>query len=171
MASGTIAYDWTKPEAEIVIDMIRADNQNRPLELAWITIDPPETLIPTVDETYNARILVSATPAAPFVGSQYHRYHRVDIQDFVYDDITNLVFIFEETLDLATFLTTLSDRLGAYLTSDSVEFTYPTEAGIYTVRMRDSSLCYYGELDVEFKWLQIPLPELIDIQDLPGFIP
>lgn len=169
MSSGTIEYDWTQPEEKILVDMIRADNNNRPLTTDMITFGPPVQLVPTTDATWNTSVLVSATPVAPFRGSQTHRYHRVPIQNFVYENTTDLVFVLQEYPTLEAFVEEVSRRIEVNLTLDKVVFDYPTSAGTYTLTIAQHSLCYYGSIDVTFVDAITPLPEVVANNDLLGF--
>lgn len=169
MSSGAIIYDWTQPEEKILVDMIRADNYDRPLTTAMLSFGQPEPLTPTEALTYNTRVLLSATVAAPFTGSQYHRYHRVDINNFVYPEVTNLHFIIQNYESVEEIVAELSIRLGVYLTSDKVIMQMPDAPGTYIVTVADHSLCYYGSLSLEFSELQYPLEEVIPAPNLAGF--
>lgn len=170
MSSGTIEYDWTQPEEKILVDMIRADNNGRPLTTDMITFGPPVQLVPTTDATWNTSVLVSATPVAPFRGSQTHRYHRVPIQNFVYGNVTDLVFIIQEYPTLEEFIDEVSRRIEVYLTVDKVVFDYPTEPGTYALTISETSLCYYGSINVTFIDETTPLPDAIVNDDLIGFL-
>lgn len=169
MSSGAIIYDWTQPEEKIIVDMIRADNYDRPLTVDMLTFGVPEPIVPTSALTYNTRVLLSATVAAPFTGSQYHRYHRVDINNFVYPGITNLNFLLEDYDSVEEIVAELSARLGVYLTTDTVELTMPTTAGTYIARIASRSLCYIGQLALEFSATQYALDDIIPENHLKGF--
>lgn len=169
MSSGTIEYDWTQTEEQILVDMIRADNQQRPLTTAMISFGTPEELIPVSNETYNAAVMVSATASAPFRGSQRHRYHRVPVSSFVYQNVTNLTFVIEDYEDPDVFAAELSNRLDIYLTADKLIYDYPTEVNSVPVTISDNSLCYYGTINVFFVNKIMYLDDVIVNQDLVGF--
>lgn len=169
MSSGTIEYDWTQPEEKILVDMIRADNDNRPLTTDMITFGLPVMLVPSTDATWNTSVVISATPVAPFRGSQLHRYHRVPIQNFVYENVTDLVFVIQEYPTLEAFIAEVSQRIEVHLTVDKVVFTYPTEPGTYSLTIAETSLCYYGSINITFIDETTPLDEAILNGELIGF--
>lgn len=169
MSSGAIVYDWTQPEEKIIVDMIRADNYDRPLTPAMLSFGLPEPISPTPGMTHNTRVMLSATPVAPFTGSQLHRYHRVDIGNFVFTGTTDLNFILQNYTTVEELVTELSTRLGVYLTADKVVFDLPQVAGTYNLVISDTSLCYYGEITLEFSDIQFPLDDVIPDPDLIGF--
>lgn len=169
MSSLTTPVNWHQSEAQILVDMLRVDNRNIPLSVDDVVFGLPEILTPTTTETWNTRILVSATPTAPFRGSGYHRYHRVPITDFVYPGITNLEFVIESYTTKAELVEALSTRLDIQLDPDVVDFTYPDEVGSYTLLINNASLCFTGMLELEFINRVYRLDELITATELSGF--
>lgn len=171
MSSGTIEYDWTQSEEQIIVDMIRADNEDKPLTTDMVIFGVPEELQPDVTETYNVMVSVTATPVAPFRGSQNHRYHRVDVTEFVHPTLTDLEFELTPSISKSAFVAELGDRLGVRFNPDRVIFTHPDGVGPHIVSMADTSLCYFGHLEVMFTGLveDVDLEEAIHTPELDGF--
>lgn len=168
MASGDISYDWTQSEEQILVDMIRADNPTN-LTLSMVSFGQPYPLTPTQERTHNTAVEVSATPTAPFTGSQIHRYHRVDIEDFVFDPVSVLSFYLDYVKDNDTLVGLLSERLGINLTIDKIVFDFPTAEGNYVLKIADHSLCYYGELELRFYNDILELSDVVINNNLVGF--
>lgn len=169
MSSGAIEYNWIQPEEKILVDMIRADNADRPLTTEMITFGLPTEIVPGVEETYNTSVEVLATPVAPFRGSQYHRYHRVLISDFVHPGVTSLTFILAQFTNLESFATELGSRLGVNLRASSIVFTLPLVEGTYYLNISPDSLCYIGSLPITFIHSTPDLEEAIYNPLLEGF--
>lgn len=172
MSSGTFLYDWTKPEEHILIDMIQADNPRVALDYTMMTFGKPEELI--IDEstgrTHNTKVLVSATATSKFYGDQFHYYHRVDINEFIYEGITNLNFNISEHGTLEHLVHALNERLGINLRPDMVVVDIPTHTdSALVVKIHDDSLCYYGELIIRYVGIHMELSDAITRVDLTGF--
>lgn len=170
MSSGIIEYDWTKPEPQILVDMIQADNTAVVISEDMLIFGIPETITPNAERSHNTKVLISATPAAPFYGSQNHYYHRVDINDFIFSGITNTLFYLVEHGTKETLAEELSERLGVYLTADKLDIEIPEEpTDNVVVRISDTSLCYFGEFTIRYEWYIPDLAVVIKKTDFEGF--
>lgn len=169
MSSGAINYDWTKTEPQILVDMLKADNKAVNLDEEMLSFGVPEAINLINGQTHNTKVLVTATPLAPFYGSQYHYYHRVDINEFVFPGITNLIFYIYEQGDKESLAAEINRRLGINISADKLDIEIPTSPTEEVDLIIKDSLCYMGELKLRYDFYVPELPHVIKKVDLDGF--
>lgn len=167
-------YDILKSGIENVLALVNADNAQE-FTLEQISIGAPAVF---VDETgvnpRNTQIVVSAQPGSGMVGSQTHRYTRLDLAGLPVAPI-------EIQLGEATTLADVkADVVGQLLVSDSeVEFTVAEipafEEGVtsqvLTLQAIDGSYGYMGAVEITVLAYEAPPVELSSVlpnQDLNG---
>lgn len=169
MSSATIEYNWLQDEEQIIVDMIRADNQNRPLVPDEVSFDLPSPITPTPTETYNTTVQVSAVPGARFKGSQLHYYHRVPLAGFVFEGSTDLTFILEDYPTRESVITEVGNRLGIKLKPEHAVFTYTGQPGEQTFSVHPDSLCYVGSITLTFRNAAVDLTTIMPNTAFTGF--
>jgi len=128
-----MATDYTRDEIDVVIDLIRRDNGNKPLSNMMVTFGNPNVFDPTEEIDRNTLVIGTAIPGFKYRNSQSFYYNRVPLTKFVDPGVTNLDFDPDDKLRVSDLLPELNERLNINLKAN---------------RIIDSALPVLGEDDV-----------------------
>lgn len=162
--------DFTKPQKEIVVDLINHTNESN-IAHVDINLDMPT---PTEDEQVSVEI--TPVPGSGYGGQVTVFYNRLDIQ--VFSDIVSpdgIVIPQGEAVTLVDLLPQINTQLGIALTANDVvdvpiegwDGTPASFLDLY-LDMAEHSLVYYGSLKVTIDDNDIPLSSVITNVVLEG---
>lgn len=113
--------DYTRGEINVVIDLIRQDNLNRPLSPGQVTFGSPSIFIPVTGVDRNTVVRATAIPGRGFRNSQTFYYNRVKLEDFVDGDLPDqLVYDIDGEATLSDLLPAINERYSINLTVDRI---------------------------------------------------
>lgn len=144
-------FDYTKPEHQVLIDLIRKDNAGKVLTINQVRFGTPTPHTPEAPILRNTMIVATAQPESRYSGSQAFYYDRVNISDFPRPFITSLTFQIEDEETTVDLIPKINERLGVNLSVESVivdELPEGSEANI-PFRIAPGSLVYLGQLGIK----------------------
>jgi hypothetical protein len=168
--------DYTRSEVDVLIDLIRNDNGNKPLSSAQVTFGTPTTFNPLPTVNRNTVIMATAIPGLGFRDSTSFYYNRVRLIDFIPPNAPSiLTFDKGEYTVLSDLLPELNERLNTNITADKIiEQTLPALSGddedfvSVDLVMRPNSVVYLGQLTLKVTRSLVDLATLITIPNLSG---
>lgn len=149
--------DYRRSQSEIVIDLIRQNNDNKELEIEWVDIGLPVVHVPTPDMPRDTSVTLISSPTSPMRGTKEYFYNRIDINAFLFDGLVlpehlQILIVGESrSIHLAT---ALSDILQITITPEMIVNTplplIPIDGTLipYTVQMKTTNLAIVGDLIV-----------------------
>lgn len=118
-----LAIDFNRPQEQILIDLIRINNEDKSLELEWVDVSIPVTLTPDPDMPRNTEVTLTMLPSSPLRGSRSFFYNRLDIEDFLFDGLVrpeHLRVVVTNEVSIAQLAPKLSEILHIRITPDMV---------------------------------------------------
>lgn len=82
-----VEIDFNRPEKEILIDLIRQNNDDKELQLDWVDIGVPVNIVPDEDMPRNTEVLLTMKPTSPLRGAKSYFYNRLDVNEFLFDGL------------------------------------------------------------------------------------
>lgn len=170
-----MAIDYTRNELDIVIDLIRQDNENKRLTVGQVTFGPPNVFTPTEVIARDTVILATSVPGKGYKGPQTFYYNRVPLIDFVDQTIPDqLTFEIATETTLADLLPQINTRYSINLTIDKIvnkDIPPYDNTGFAEVVLTavGTSLVYEDSITLEITQLKIPLSSVILYTALTGF--
>lgn len=150
-----MATDYTKAESDVLIDLIRRDNQGRPLTHAQVTFGVPGVIAPSPSIPRNTTIVASSIPNMGYRGNQTFYYNRAPLSEFVPPNNTSILEFDSSNATLVSqLLPILNERLAINITADKiVEQNLPSfgpgdqrEYADVALIMKPNSLVYLDQL-------------------------
>ena len=168
--------DYTRGEADIIVDLIRQDNQRKPLTSAQVTFGVPNVFIPRPNADRNTMVVVTARPNQTFEGSYDYYYNRRELGDFV--DPRQPAFktyVIDGETRLSELLPRINARMNINLTVDKIfdadipDFDAIGSAGEdIELKVTSTSLVFLGSIMLHLKPEVAPLSSVIRIKRLTG---
>ena len=115
-----MATDYTRDEIDVVIDLIRSDNENKALSGVLVSFGNPNAFSPTEQINRNTLLIATAKPGYLYRGSQTFYYNRVPLDKFYEQDVHDITFDEEGKRFISDILPELNERLGINLTADKI---------------------------------------------------
>jgi len=173
-----MAIDYTRNEIDLLIDLIREDNERKPLTTGQVTFGAPNNYTPTQGVNRNTSIIATAIAGRGYSGSQTFYYNRVALSRFVPEyPVDILDFETSEYTKLSQLLPELNERLKIKLTADKiVDATLPVfddDSPTYIdvpLTVAPNSLCYTGTIILRVHPDWIPLSDVIISRDYDALI-
>lgn len=168
-----MAIDYTRSEIDVVIDLIRQDNQNRTLTSSQVTFGTPSVFTPVGGVNRNTLMVGTAVAGRGYEGSQSFYYNRVRLVDFVDPETTSLAFTITDEVNLSDLLPAINERLNInLLASKIIDKPLPDLSSVLSanieLKVTFDSMVYLGSLILEVKPELIPLSAYLPVTDLSG---
>lgn len=141
-----MATDYTKDELEIVVGLVREENENKPLTLDQVTFSEPQAIVPNPK---NTMVAISAVPRMGYGGSQVFYYDRVPLTDFLQEGVDTITIQKGSENLLSELLPRINERLAIKLAADKIEdqlLPVSEEPVIVTLAVRNTSHVYSGSI-------------------------
>lgn len=155
-----MTIDYTRNEIDVLIDLIRDDNNRRTLTTGQATFGRPNVFTPVPNVDRNTVVIATAIADRGYSGSQKFYYNRQPLQKFVPgDDPDVLTFPQGTATKLSQLLPELNRRLNIKLTPEKiVEQTLPVftnddhhDTAEVVLSMQSDSLVYINQLTLVIK--------------------
>ena len=169
--------DYTRSEIEVVVDLIRKDNQDRPLTSGQITFGRPSVFTPIPGFDRNTIVVATSIPGRGFRGNQTFYYNRVPLSKFVPPDSPEILYFDDSELTkVSELLPELNRRLKTNITPDKViEQNLPVFGegdprpyADVSLMMRNESLVYTDQVILRILRGDIDLTTIIPVTELTG---
>lgn len=168
-----MAIDYRQDEVDVLISLIRQDNQNKPLSKFQVEFDEPYVFSPTPEIQRDTMVVATSVADMGYSGSQVFYYNRVPLVDFLEEGFNLIVIQSEGEGLLSEMLTKINDRLGIYLTPDKIidqvipESDRPVNLSL---EVRSDSYVYSGVLPVRVLPTIVNLDVIIPNTSLNGLL-
>ncbi|MNF64210.1 hypothetical protein D3C85_249410 [compost metagenome] len=168
-----MAIDYTRSEIDVVIDLIRQDNQNRTLTSSQVTFGTPSVYTPIPGVDRNTLMVGTAVAGRGYEGSQSFYYNRVRLVDFVDPESMSLEFTITDEVNLSDLLPAINERLNINLTASKIidkplpDLSAHLSANI-ELKVTFDSMVYLGSLILEVQPNLIPLSAYLPVTELNG---
>jgi hypothetical protein len=164
--------DFSKAPADIIIDLIAADNTTKPITNQTITLGVP-TVAAVVDASGDTELEVTAKAGSGYTGSEVVKYNRLDLQGFTFGETFSLPV--GDAENLADLILEVNTGLGVNLTADDYTDSAigawagePNETKVVSLPITAGSLVFKGALSITLHAEDIPLSEVITVTTLSG---
>lgn len=170
-----MAIDYTRSEIDVLIDLIRHDNENKILTSSQVTFGTPSTFTPVPGVDRNTLVIGTSVAGRGYEGSQSFYYNRVKLIDFVdQTDPDQLVYYIGTETTLADLLPTINERYGINLTIDKIINkplpAYVDYAAQVVLQVVPTSLVYINQLTLQLYPVKTPLSDELTVTNLDGFV-
>jgi hypothetical protein len=171
-----MASDYTKSEADIIVDLIRQDNGRKPLTSSMVTFGTPNVYVPQPGVNRNTVVVVTARPGQTLEGSHSYYYNRVPLAQFVNPNVPDILdFVIEGETKLSELLPRINERLNINLgvskifDRDIPDFMAIGSAGEdIELKVTSNSLVFLNSIIIHVKPELIPLGAIIKTKVMSG---